>query len=44
MNPVNEYLQFFCAGVDGLFSDFPDTAVTSRALLRLQPRVCSRID
>jgi glycerophosphoryl diester phosphodiesterase len=44
MNPVIEYLQFFCAGVDGLFSDFPDTAVTSRALLRLQPGVCSRLD
>ena len=44
MNPVNEYLQFYCVGVDGLFSDFPDTAVTSRALLRLQPNVCSRIN
>lgn len=44
MNPVNEYLQFYCLGVDGLFSDFPDTAVTSRALLRLQPNVCSRLD
>ncbi len=36
-NPVQEYLQFFCLGVDGLFADFPDTAVTSRALLPLTP-------
>ena len=40
-NPVKEYLQFYCLGVDGLFSDFPDTALTSRALLRLEPDVCS---
>ena len=31
-NPINEYLAFFELGVDGLFSDFPDTAVTARAL------------
>jgi glycerophosphoryl diester phosphodiesterase len=43
-NPVEEYLQFYCVGVDGLFSDFPDTAVTARALLRLQRDVCSRLD
>ena len=30
-DPVNEYLQFFRLGVDGLFSDFPDTAVAARA-------------
>jgi glycerophosphoryl diester phosphodiesterase len=30
-DPVNEYLQFFRLGIDGLFSDFPDTAVASRA-------------
>jgi glycerophosphoryl diester phosphodiesterase len=35
-NPVNEYLQFLRLGVDGLFSEFPDTAVTARALLRLE--------
>ena len=29
-DPVNEYLQFFRLGVDGLFSDFPDTAVAAR--------------
>jgi len=35
-NPLNEYLQFYALGVDGLFSDFPDTAVAARALHRLQ--------
>jgi glycerophosphoryl diester phosphodiesterase len=30
-DPVNEYLQFFRLGVDGVFSDFPDTAVAARA-------------
>jgi glycerophosphoryl diester phosphodiesterase len=30
--PVNEYLAFYEAGVDGLFSDFPDTAVAARSL------------
>ncbi len=30
-NPVNEYLAFYELGVDGLFTDFPDTAVTARA-------------
>jgi glycerophosphoryl diester phosphodiesterase len=30
-DPVNEYLQFYRLGIDGLFSDFPDTAVTARA-------------
>lgn len=33
--PTQEYLQFFCLGIDGLFADFPDTAVTSRVLLQL---------
>ena len=33
--PVNEYLQFYQLGVDGLFSDFADTAVTARVLFRL---------
>jgi len=37
---VQEYLQFYCLGVDGLFSDFPDKAVTARHLLRLAPNVC----
>jgi glycerophosphoryl diester phosphodiesterase len=35
-NPVNEYLQFYRLGIDGVFSDFPDTAVTSRELYRLE--------
>ncbi|WP_349772157.1 glycerophosphodiester phosphodiesterase family protein [Brachymonas denitrificans] len=29
-NPVNEYLQFYRLGIDGVFSDFPDTAVAAR--------------
>lgn len=29
-NPTNEYIQFFLLGVDGVFSDFPDTAVAAR--------------
>ncbi len=36
-NPVEEYLQFYCLGIDGLFSDFPDTAWTSREVIRLLP-------
>ncbi|WP_367153766.1 glycerophosphodiester phosphodiesterase family protein [Methylibium sp.] len=35
-NPLNEYLQFYALGVDGMFSDFFDTAVAARALHRLQ--------
>jgi glycerophosphoryl diester phosphodiesterase len=31
-NPAAEYLAFYELGVDGLFSDFPDTAVVARAL------------
>ncbi len=30
-DPTNEYLQFFRIGVDGMFSDFPDTAVAAKA-------------
>ena len=33
-NPVAEYLQFFGLGVDGVFSDFADTAFASRAVWR----------
>lgn len=29
-NPVNEYVQYFTLGVDGVFSDFPDTAIAGR--------------
>jgi glycerophosphoryl diester phosphodiesterase len=33
-DPKNEYLQFFELGVDGVFSEFPDTAVEARDLSR----------
>ena len=29
-NPVREYLQFYRLGIDGVFSDFADTAVEAR--------------
>ncbi|WP_444814941.1 glycerophosphodiester phosphodiesterase [Variovorax brevis] len=35
-NAVNEYLAFYEAGVDGLFSDFADTAVAARAMFLLK--------
>jgi glycerophosphoryl diester phosphodiesterase len=35
-NPINEYLLFYRLGVDGLFSDFSDTAFTARELFRLE--------
>jgi glycerophosphoryl diester phosphodiesterase len=35
-NPVNEYLQFYRLGVDGVFSDFADTAVAARVLFRFE--------
>ena len=31
-DPQNEYLQFFRLGVDGVFSEFPDTAVMARVI------------
>lgn len=34
-NPVNEYLQFYELGVDGLFSDFADTAFAARIMFNL---------
>lgn len=34
-NPVNEYLQFYQLGIDGVFSDFADTAVAARVLHEL---------
>lgn len=34
--PANEYLAFYEAGIDGLFSDFPDTAVVARTLWLLK--------
>ena len=39
-DPVQEYLQFYCLGVDGVFSDNPDTAITSRTLLWSAPTAC----
>lgn len=33
--PVDEYMHFYDLGVDGVFADFGDTAVTARALHRL---------
>ncbi len=35
-NPVEEYLRFYRLGVDGLFSDFSDTAFAARELFRLE--------
>jgi glycerophosphoryl diester phosphodiesterase len=35
-DPVQEYLQFYKLGIDGVFSDFPDTAVAARVLHRLR--------
>jgi glycerophosphoryl diester phosphodiesterase len=37
-DPVQEYLRFYELGVDGLFTDFVDTAATARELLRLRHR------
>jgi len=41
-DPLQEYLQFYCLGVDGVFSDFPDTAVSARQRLIDSPGLCSR--
>ena len=35
-NPINEYLAFYELGVDGVFSDFADTAVAARAMYILK--------
>src|SRR5215208_1942374 len=35
-NPVLEYLKFYELGIDGVFSDFPDTAFAARELFRLR--------
>ena len=37
-NPVNEYLRFYEAGVDGVFSDFADTALAARVMFLLDTR------
>jgi len=34
-NPVEEYLQFYKLGIDGVFSDFADTAVAVRVLFKI---------
>ena len=34
-DPVNEYLRFYAAGVDGVFSDFAETAFAARELFWL---------
>jgi glycerophosphoryl diester phosphodiesterase len=39
-NPIEEYLQYYCLGIDGLFSDFPDTAVTALTLIQFAPSIC----
>lgn len=39
-NPIEEYLQYYCMGIDGLFSDFPDTAVTALTLIHFAPHIC----
>jgi glycerophosphoryl diester phosphodiesterase len=33
LDPIREYLQFYRLGVDGVFSDFGDTAVRARTML-----------
>jgi glycerophosphoryl diester phosphodiesterase len=35
-NPINEYLQFYRLGIDGVFSDFTDTAIVARILFDLE--------
>ena len=35
-NPLREYQVFYALGVDGVFTDFPDTAFCARALLNLR--------
>jgi glycerophosphoryl diester phosphodiesterase len=35
-NPINEYLAFYELGVDGVFSDFADTAFAARAMFLLK--------
>jgi glycerophosphoryl diester phosphodiesterase len=38
-NPLLEYLQFYKLGVDGVFSDFADTAVAARVLFLLETQL-----
>jgi hypothetical protein len=40
-DPIQEYLHFYCLGIDGLFSDNPDSAVTVKTLFANAPdEVC----
>jgi glycerophosphoryl diester phosphodiesterase len=41
-NPVAEYLQFYRLGVDGVFSDFADTALAARMLFQLEANLAAR--
>jgi glycerophosphoryl diester phosphodiesterase len=34
-NPLNEYLQFYELGIDGVFADFPDSAFAARVLFEI---------
>jgi glycerophosphoryl diester phosphodiesterase len=34
-NPLNEYFEFYDLGIDGVFSDFPDTAAAARTLFEI---------
>ncbi len=36
-NPLEEYLQFYGLGIDGVFSDYSGTAVAARYLSELLP-------
>ncbi|HYE37958.1 glycerophosphodiester phosphodiesterase [Methylocaldum sp.] len=38
-DPLKEYWQFYRLGVDGVFSDFPDTAIAARAALEKRDQV-----
>jgi glycerophosphoryl diester phosphodiesterase len=37
-NPVNEYVQYFLLGVDGVFTDFTDTAIEGRTAAEPLPK------
>jgi hypothetical protein len=39
---MQEFLEFFCMGIDGVFADSPDTAVTSRILFWQASRAACR--
>ena len=37
-DPINEYVRSYRLGIDGLFTDFPDTAFAAREIHRLTGR------